>query len=753
MYQDLVKKVGDNHLTDSVKITLAAALPFFIFASTDGYTIPFAFSMGALLTSTTDVVGSFRHKFRGLLLGSLLIAVVTFAVCSMVPYKLLFYPFFAILLFAVSMITIYGYRASLLSFSVLLTICLSFVHDYVGWELFNYCLYLLGGGLLYTLVSLMFYLVKPKRYVNLELANCIDNTGDYLDNRTKLWSIDADTEELTQKQLDLQIKLNEQHENIRNFLVNNKSHVKNTSNNRKLLIALSSLVEMMELASTNAFDHEKIRQMYADEPSLIEEYQNMAKHMAQTLHELSYHIKANKKYHSPVNLFGDFRALRKHFDEYVQKNQLSETSDKHIVFSNVLHYAERQIQKVKGLERVYKQRINADQLRGKYKDLEKFLSPQHYRIESIKENLNFNSSIFRHSLRLTIAILAGFALGEILPLQKEYWILLTIIVIMRPGYGLTKQRSKDRVLGTVAGCLIAFGVLYFVNNDIVIIALTLVSMVLGYWMAYSKYSIGVTFITLCVALMYGFMTPNVEEMVVFRITDTVIGALLAFAATHLLWPSWEFLKIRYHLKETLTANKNFVVEIKTYYNEKGEPTTAYKIARKYAYTEVGNLMASFQRMVQEPKSKQKYRPELYEMVVLNQALLSANASIGTYIQSHTTTKASESFNMVMDQIVDNLNKTSQLLEDNPSEGIQLQTTEDFEIGFSALKKIRTEEIELLIDDPAKRIQLLEEYQLVIDQLVWMISLSEKLFNTAQKIEEKRKSIRASKKKKKLIFGQ
>lgn len=750
MYQDIVKKVGDNHLIDSVKITLAAALPFLIFPTGDSYNIPFAFAMGVLLTSATDVVGSFNHKFKGLLLGSTLIAIITFAVCSIVPYQWIFYPFFALLLFFISMITVYGHRASSLSFSFLLTISLAFVHDYTGWELFYYCLYILGGGLLYTAISLLFYLLKPKQYVNLELANCIDKTGDYLDTRTKLWAENADVEQLTKEQLDLQIQLNELQENIRNFLVHNKSHVKNTSNNRKLLIALSSLVEIMELGSTNAFNHKEIREMYADDIALVEEYQNMANHMAQTLHQLSFDIKANKKYHSPVNLIGDLRALKKHFEEYVAKNNLAETSHKYIIFSNVLHYGEKQIQKVKGLERVYKQRVNADQLRGKYKDLEKFLSPQHYRVESIKENLNFNSNIFRHSLRLTLTIVAGYALGEILPLQKEYWILMTIVVIMRPGYGLTKQRSKDRVLGTILGCLIAFGVLFFVDNDALIISLTLLSMVLGYWMAYSKYSLGVTFITLCVALLYGFMTPNVEDMVVFRITDTVIGAILAFAATHLLWPSWEFLKIRYHLQETLTANKNFVAEIKTYYNVKGEPTTAYKIARKYAYTEVGNLMASFQRMVQEPKSKQKYRAELYEMVVLNQAMLSANASIGTYIQSHKTTKASRSFNIVMNQIIDNLNKTSELLEDTPKDNIQIQTTEDFEIGFSTLKSIRRKEIESTINNPEQIKQILEESQLVIDQLVWMINLSEKLFNTAQKIEEKRKELRETKKRKKLF---
>jgi uncharacterized membrane protein YccC len=50
--------------------------------------------------------------------------------------------------------------------------------------------------------------------------------------------------------------------------------------------------------------------------------------------------------------------------------------------------------------------------------------------------------MFRHSLRLTIAIVFAYLLGFIFDIQNTYWILLTVIVIMRPSYGLTKERSK-----------------------------------------------------------------------------------------------------------------------------------------------------------------------------------------------------------------------------------------------------------------------------------------------------------------------
>jgi uncharacterized membrane protein YccC len=49
--------------------------------------------------------------------------------------------------------------------------------------------------------------------------------------------------------------------------------------------------------------------------------------------------------------------------------------------------------------------------------------------------------MFRHSLRLTIAIVFAYLLGFFFDIQNTYWI-LTVIVIMRPSYGLTKERSK-----------------------------------------------------------------------------------------------------------------------------------------------------------------------------------------------------------------------------------------------------------------------------------------------------------------------
>ena len=80
-------------------------------------------------------------------------------------------------------------------------------------------------------------------------------------------------------------------------------------------------------------------------------------------------------YHSPVSLGNQIKAIKLHLDEFQKMKNWSDDKEEIVTFNNVLHYAERQVEKIKGIERVYKGRVNTDELRGKYKDLEKFISP------------------------------------------------------------------------------------------------------------------------------------------------------------------------------------------------------------------------------------------------------------------------------------------------------------------------------------------------------------------------------------------
>lgn len=271
-------------------------------------------------------------------------------------------------------------------------------------------------------------------------------------------------------------------------------------------------------------------------------------------------------------------------------------------------------------------------------------------------------------------------------------------------------------------------------------------MILGYWFSHTDYKVGVTFITMYVVLIYAILTPNFMDLLIYRVIDTLIGALLALGANYILWPSWEFLNVNVHLSKSIQANQTYVKEIKEIYNQKSEPTLAYKLARKYAFIEIGNLMASFQRMIQEPKSKQRLRSEIYELAVLNHTFLSTAASIGVYVQSRHTTKASESFNMVMDYIDKNLQLTSNLLNNTPTEEdlITAEDQESYRVSMSYLQNVREYELKKSYTDDKQIKNLMEESAMVIQQLTWLAHLSEKILKISKVIRDKREEMQQKK---------
>jgi uncharacterized membrane protein YccC len=231
------------------------------------------------------------------------------------------------------------------------------------------------------------------------------------------------------------------------------------------------------------------------------------------------------------------------------------------------------------------------------------------------------------------------------------------------------------------------------------------------------------------------LTPNVRDVVQFRVMDTLIGGVLAFAANYLLWPSWEFLNLRVFLKKSIKANYHYLKEISLFYNEKGQVTTSYKIARKFAFIEIGNLMNSFQRMTQEPKSKQKQLPQLYKLVELNYSLVSSSASLGTYIQTHKTSKASDTFNVVVDTVLKNLNAATDALNASEKNPLAPYQKIDLEVRFLELKNIRAKEIRDNSSNEEEFQLKMQEAQLVIEQLIWLTNLSESVLKASRKLVE------------------
>ena len=737
MFKSIQKFTDSTFFTSALKVTSAAVIPVLILSYYGNFQMGFTIALGSIFAYLSDIPSSAQNKTKVILITAFLVSGLTISVNLLYPFPLIFYPFLAIVIFCISMLAVYGQRATMVSFSCLVAISLAFANISTGWTMLINCGLIFSGALFYLLVSLIFQYLKPHRYVELELANCIKLTAKYLKLRGNLWTVDANRKAIAEKQLHLQVALNTIHQNIREALIGGHSSAAPSTHNQKMLLIFIALVEILELALSTAFDHNTLHKKFDEHPKVLRSYQNLAYTLASSLKQLSKSVKKRTNYISRPTLLNDLNALQLAIADY--KTDLGATAASEGVFmlTTMLQYAEKQVEKIKIVERAFSSKFNVADWKGIDKDLDKFLNPQYYHLSTLLQNLSFASTIFRHSLRLTITLMTGLLIGTFVSFQNEYWILLTIIVIMRPGYGLTKERSFHRMIGTVVGGLVAFGILYFIQDKSIIGAFSIVSMLLGFAFTQINYKISATFVTMYVVFIYGIITPNISDLVQYRIIDTLVGVILAFIANHFLWPSWEFLQVPIHLEKAIKSNLLYLNEIAIYYNKKGSISTSYRLARKNAFIEIGNLMASYLRMTQEPKSKQQQLPLVYKLAVLNHSLMSSLASLGTYIQSHKTTKASDAFNIVVQTAIKNLENAIVYLKKDHLENFEDNNTIELSSLFTELKNIRQQELKngLSADNEAFQLKM-QEAQLVIEQLIWLTTLSESILGNIKIIKTK-----------------
>lgn len=731
MLHKLIHFTKSTYFSNAIKITLASVIPVFVFSNLGSLNIGLTIAIGAFLTYPSDIPSNFKNKFQGILGSCIIISGVNLLINILAPIPYLLYPVLSFLIFFLSMISVFGQRASMISFSALLSTAITFSSLNTGVAIYYYAGLLFLGGIFYLLISMLFYFINPYRYTELQIASCMKLTSNYLKFRGDLWNVDADRKSIIKQQLALQVELNTIYQNIRKLISGNQNKSTTSDENRKTLIVFISLVEILELGLSTAFDHKTFHLNFDSHPKLLLTYQNIAYQLANTLDQIAESLIHQDKYITSHSLLKDLNNFNESIENY--KNILNiEVLEGTIMLTTMLEYAQKQVEKITVIENALDIKTLNEAWKTKDKNLNKILITNYYSISTLLENCSFNSTIFRHSLRLTVSILLAFVTAYFFPIQNINIILLTIVVILRPGFGLTKKRSFQRTIGTLIGAAIAYVMIILDPNVIFKSIATVLLMILGFSFSQINFKISAIFITIYIILVFSLFQPNILNLIEFRIIDTLIGVFITLIANFFFWPSWEFLKTPIYVEKSIKANRDYIQEIASIYNTKENANFSYRVARKNAFIEIGNLMASYQRMSEEPLSKQKSVPEVFQLAMLNHTLLSSSASMGTYIQSHTTTAASEVFNTAIQLILNNLDQAILLLKEKNNIPINGISHDELEKSVTDLINIKSYELKLQKKTNKKEISLkTQEAQLITEQLIWLTNISKNIFNTTK----------------------
>ncbi len=722
----------------ALKFTLAALFPLVTLGMLGYSEIGIPIAIGVFLNAPSDIPGSLKRKVYGILISSALTMGVTVIVSLSNPHYWLLLAVISVLTFSISLLAVYGFRGSLVAFSGLLAMILSLAHGISTIPLWLHILLIGVGGLFYLSVSLLTHRIIPRKDEDQLLSDTLSLTGDYLEVRAKLLTETTKRDQLLRKLFTLQSDISEKHEVLRELLLTKAKRGKKSHSDEKHLLIFISMVDILELALANSLDYPKIDSLFKGHEKRLDAFKEVNLAFSSHLKKVAECMITKQDIPSKEPMIRALTTASKAIGDFVEQVGTPHAQEGGIILKNLYDYQTLQLQKIRTVRRALTNVRKESQLSIKSKHAHQFITDQDYGFNIILENLSYKSPIFKHALRLTTAIIIAYIFGTALGIKNTYWILLTLIVIMRPNYGLTKERSINRTIGTLIGAAIATLIILLTQNTIVYGVLAVLSLLVAFSLIQQNYRSAAAFITINIIFVYSLLTPNAFEIIQYRVLDTFLGAVLALIANYLFWPNWEVMNLDKILTKSIRANANYLFAIRHLYRTKETADVQYKVPRKEAFLSVSNLNAAYQRMSQDPKSKQKSSDLIYEIVALNNTILSTLASLGAFIQHHKTTEESVHFKKIVEHIgttLENSAKEIDQIDIHPSnlpENID-SAKANLKSSYESLIKEREAELQrgqIALEE--EMLNNLQEAHLIYNQLIWLKDLTEKLEVAAQK---------------------
>jgi len=165
----------------------------------------------------------------------------------------------------------------------------------------------------------------------------------------------------------------------------------------------------------------------------------------------------------------------------------------------------------------------------------------------------------------------------------------------------------------------------------------------------------VTLMTPYILILLYILNPlHFQNLILDRVIDTAIGSVIALLANLLFSPEWTYRQFAEYLQQMLEANKNYFIDVTSFFTGTPVSVNQYKLSRKNAYVALANISDALNRMMSEPKSKQIHVAEYHELVVLNYMMSTHIATLATIALGKAKTNTDPEYLTVVQAVTANL---------------------------------------------------------------------------------------------------
>ena len=631
---ELKKFVTSQYIYSGVRIALAVVIPSIILAYLGVLKQFFLFPLGTIFLALTDMPGPF-HRRRN----SLILALFFYFSISLVAGLLKDFPiliFLEIIIFGLffTMLGIYGKRLDIVG-SLTLVVFAIFIDGAPGVHsaLWNACVFSLGAAWFF-IVFLLVTVLKPYKLAEQMIGENYIELGKYLRLKSQFYLKNPDFEAIYSQIFGLEVRIKEHQEATREVVFKTRQMVRESTSTSRLLMQLflnSFDLHEMLILSTN--DYKKLQKSFGDK-EILEKINLYLNKLSNELINIGISIQGGMKASPIINISDELHQLHEEFFELRNKEMNAETLENFMILRQIFLRITEISDEIQTIYKLKTQNIKLVKSLSTGLDLEKFVTKEEKLNHKVFiNNFSLESNHFRHAIRITLAMMIGYAISkfQFLNIHKVYWILITILAIMRPAYSITKRRNILRIYGTVAGAIVGFVIVYYITNPIVLLGIFLVCLMLTFSLLKDKYAWAVFFMTVYIFLIFDFMKPgNFNDIFLERLFDTLIAAVIVFFVSYLVLPVWEHQKNKTLILKYIKANDKYFNRIIDILNQKNIEIQDYKMSRKEAIISLANLSDNFQKMLSDPKDQQKNLENIHLFVTTAHLFTAYVASLSQY---------------------------------------------------------------------------------------------------------------------------
>jgi hypothetical protein len=146
----------------------------------------------------------------------------------------------------------------------------------------------------------------------------------------------------------------------------------------------------------------------------------------------------------------------------------------------------------------------------------------------LRHNLNFQSQILRHALRLSATALVSVGVYHKLNFVSGYWIPMTAMIILNPKVSETNNKAIARMVGTIAGAILASLIAGLLRPEAwMLVVLVTVFVGAAFALQYVNYAAFATMLTSYIVFLLAINKLPEHEVILHRVEATLIGGAIA----------------------------------------------------------------------------------------------------------------------------------------------------------------------------------------------------------------------------------